>query len=184
MLGVKGSEVREPGRLFEEKPKKVKHLAIGKKIKLKYDYAQKYSGGGANGLINGLKGTRDYRDGIWQGYEGVDLVATIDLGNVEKIKEISCGFLQQQVSWIFFPKFVQFETSTDGAKFNVVKIFDNRSASEKFDIKAKVKDFIAKFEPQNARYVRVVAKNIGVCPDWHPGAGGKAWIFADEIVVK
>ena len=34
-----------------------------------------------------------------------------------------------------------------------------------------------------ARYVRVVAKNFGVCPDWHLGKGGNAWIFADEIEV-
>ncbi len=35
-----------------------------------------------------------------------------------------------------------------------------------------------------AHYIRVFAKNRGVCPHWHPGAGGKAWIFADEIVVE
>jgi hypothetical protein len=35
-----------------------------------------------------------------------------------------------------------------------------------------------------ARYVRVRAKNVGVCPAWHPGAGGKAWIFVDEIIVE
>ena len=35
-----------------------------------------------------------------------------------------------------------------------------------------------------ARYVRMVAKTIGLCPDWHVGAGEKAWIFCDEIVVE
>ena len=34
------------------------------------------------------------------------------------------------------------------------------------------------------RYVRVQAKNIGVCPAGHPGAGEKAWVMADEIVVE
>ena len=34
------------------------------------------------------------------------------------------------------------------------------------------------------RYVKVLAKNRGVCPSWHPGAGGKAWIFADEISIE
>jgi hypothetical protein len=32
--------------------------------------------------------------------------------------------------------------------------------------------------------VRVVAKTIGAVPDWHFGAGGKARLFADEIVVE
>ena len=29
-----------------------------------------------------------------------------------------------------------------------------------------------------------VAENRGRCPDWHPGAGEKAWIFADEITIE
>ena len=37
---------------------------------------------------------------------------------------------------------------------------------------------------QQARYVRATARNIGVCPDWHPGAGEKAWIFADELIIE
>jgi len=28
------------------------------------------------------------------------------------------------------------------------------------------------------------AKNIKTLPDWHPGAGEKAWIFVDEVIVE
>ena len=35
-----------------------------------------------------------------------------------------------------------------------------------------------------ARYVRVKASNMKTCPSWHNGAGGPAWIFADEVVVE
>jgi hexosaminidase len=34
-----------------------------------------------------------------------------------------------------------------------------------------------------ARYVKVKAKNPGVCPEWHPGKGKSCWIFADEIQI-
>jgi len=30
----------------------------------------------------------------------------------------------------------------------------------------------------------VKVTGTGTCPDWHKGAGGKAWIFADEIIVR
>jgi hypothetical protein len=30
----------------------------------------------------------------------------------------------------------------------------------------------------------VVAKNYGPCPTWHLGAGGKSWLFLDEVDVK
>lgn len=40
--------------------------------------------------------------------------------------------------------------------------------------------------PQNtrARYLKIRAKNIGICPEWHGGSGGKAWLFVDEVMVE
>jgi hypothetical protein len=35
-----------------------------------------------------------------------------------------------------------------------------------------------------ARYIRILAKSIGSCPEWHVGAGEKAWLFADEIIIE
>jgi hexosaminidase len=49
---------------------------------------------------------------------------------------------------------------------------------------AVIKEFSARFEPRRARFVRVRARSLGNVPEWHYGAGGKAWLFADEIVVE
>ena len=38
--------------------------------------------------------------------------------------------------------------------------------------------------PKSCRYLRILAGNIGVCPSWHKGAGGKAWLFVDEIIIN
>jgi hypothetical protein len=46
------------------------------------------------------------------------------------------------------------------------------------------KDFIQSIEHNNIRYIKIYAENIKTCPDWHPGAGGKAWIFIDEVVIE
>jgi hypothetical protein len=35
-----------------------------------------------------------------------------------------------------------------------------------------------------ARYLRVKATNYGTIPDWHPGKGGRAHIFIDELIVR
>ena len=37
---------------------------------------------------------------------------------------------------------------------------------------------------ESYRYVRVQAENVGVCPEWHPGAGGKSWVFSDEMIIE
>ena len=47
-----------------------------------------------------------------------------------------------------------------------------------------VKDFVKAIPPRQARYVRVKAYNYGTIPAWHPGHGGQAWIFIDEIIIQ
>jgi hypothetical protein len=42
----------------------------------------------------------------------------------------------------------------------------------------------ARAATEQARYIRVRARSVGVCPEWHAGAGGPAWVFADEIRVN
>ncbi|MBI3189190.1 MAG: hypothetical protein HYZ33_00935 [Ignavibacteriales bacterium] len=47
-----------------------------------------------------------------------------------------------------------------------------------------LKEFSAELKNQKARFVRVQAKNVGRCPEWHKGKGEKAWLFVDEIQCK
>ncbi|MDT8346891.1 MAG: GH92 family glycosyl hydrolase, partial [Flavobacteriaceae bacterium] len=50
-------------------------------IVLGTDYANQYNGGGTNALIDGLRGTKDFRTGAWQGYQDTDLIATLNRGS-------------------------------------------------------------------------------------------------------
>ena len=79
------------------------------------------------------------------------------------------------------PTQVEFYISNDGKNFKRVGVVDNmidpqleEAVTQELDVRRIMK----------ARYVKMVAKNIGVCPDWHVGAGEKAWIFCDEIIVE
>ena len=133
------------------------------------------------GLINGKRGSRDYYDGRWLGYEGEDFEALIDLGKETPVKQITCGFLSQQMSWIFLPQKLEIFVSEDGVKYELVKQFKEEL---KIFPKAEIKNYKAQFKSRPVRYIKVKAKNVSVCPDWHPGAGGKAWLFVDEIIVE
>jgi hexosaminidase len=44
--------------------------------------------------------------------------------------------------------------------------------------------FVAKDLNVRARCVRVHARNLARIPGWHPAAGQKAWLFADELMVN
>jgi hexosaminidase len=97
-------------------------------------------------------------------------------------RKIIVTFLQSAGSWIFMPRFVEYAISNDGEDFNTVASVKNEIPIDYPD--AIIKEFRANVPDAKARYIKVSAKNIGVCPPNHPGAGGKAWIFVDEIVVR
>ena len=157
------------------------HRATGKIIDLKTEYSSKYPAGGDKALVDGLKGGSTFFDGFWQGYEGNDLSLVIDLGNQNKLSEITVDFIQNIDSRIFLPGWVEFSYSNDGKEFIFLTREENNISTKKQG------NFIKKFKyygkPVDAKFIKIHAKNIGNCPSWHPGAGEKSWIFADEIVV-
>jgi hypothetical protein len=148
-------------------------------IRLQTQYSHQYTGGSDQALVDGVRGGPDFRLGAWQGYEGTDAAVVLDLGKIRTIDSVRLGCLQDENSWIFFPEHVEFSFSSDGTAFSRKIVVRN-------DIPlrapgALLKEFAVKGEP--ARFVKVRAKNIGLCPPWHKGSGGKAWVFVDELIV-
>lgn len=145
-------------------------------------YSPQYTGGGHDALIDGVRGVEDFRVGGWQGYEGNDLETVIDLGAVKPVRRIGATFLQDNNAWIFFPTSVRFELSTDGATYR--SVFEGGSGVAPQQEGAIRKTVSAALDAVEARYVRIRATNIGLCPPWHKGSGNKAWLFVDEIEVE
>ncbi|HSE31045.1 MAG TPA: GH92 family glycosyl hydrolase [Pyrinomonadaceae bacterium] len=154
-------------------------------LKIQSSYSSQYSGGGDSALIDGIRGTTNWSGGAWQGYQGIDLVALIDLGEQKTISNLGAGFLQDVGSWIWMPRRVEFEISPDGQKFHPVLTIENHTPDGNGSpVGVVVKDFKGDIRPQPGRYVRIRAVTFGKIPAWHPGHGGDAWIFADEIWVN
>ena len=160
---------------------KLDHSAIEKKLTLVNNAHKKYSGESIDALVNGLGGTTNFRDASWQGFEAEDVVATIDLGKVQKVKSIEARFLQDQVVWIFLPQKVEIEHSIDGHNFeSLYEYYPNNEFSfiqKIFEYKAEPKDL-------ESRFIRVKGLNLNKCPDYHPGAGRPCWVFSDEILIN
>ncbi len=159
------------------------HLALGKEPRLSYAFRPRYSGGGPLGLVDGLRGGKSHTDGRWQGFEGDDLAAVLDLGASRRIESITVGFLQNTPSWAFLPRSVEAALSDDGKTFRALPAVEGFEATDR-DGSVLLKDVKIAAAGAAARYIRVTAKSIGRCPAWHSGAGGKAWLFADEIIVE
>jgi len=103
---------------------------------------------------------------------------------MKKIKLITARFLESQVSWIFAPVEVYFEVSADGINYKKVFYIDLKEKSGSPNRGSRIIPVTTVLDENNVKFVRVTAKNIGKCPDWHLGAGGKTWIFTDELIVE
>lgn len=139
-----------------------------------------YNKNGVYDLIDGQKGSLHYTDGRWLGYTN-DMEVIIDLGEVKEINEVMVGFLQDTRAWIYYPKFVEFYFSIDGEKFSLLKRED-KDKNEKREEVGK-KDILAEGQ-RRARYIKIFAKNEGVCPVWSimPGEG-PTFMFVDQVTV-
>jgi hexosaminidase len=157
------------------------HKAIALPIEVKYPYSKKYSGKGEYTLTDANRSTMNVRSGNWLGFNGIDFDGTIDLLQPTKISKVTIGFFQKIDSWIFLPEKIEVSISNDGKKYKVVAIVNNEVPKKENII---IKDFIVNFKPNTVRYIKIVGKNIKECPEWHVGAGKKAFLFIDEIVVE
>lgn len=147
-------------------------------ITLLTSYENQYAAGGDLALIDMIKGGKDFRTGAWQGYQGVNLEAIVDLGAVQLITGIETSFFQDINAWIFMPEKVRYFSSLDGKNFSPITEIENKIDP---DLWGSHIQYFKSDQSIKTRFIKVVAINRGTCPDWHKGAGNPSWIFADEI---
>ncbi|MEG8945650.1 glycoside hydrolase family 20 protein [Rosettibacter firmus] len=158
------------------------HKALKGKVNYINKYDLRYRANEEKTLTDGIVGTIDFHDGLWQGFEGEDFEVIIDLNSEKEITKVVPRFFLNVNSWIFLPSKVEISLSKDGINFENKKLIINEIPQKTSEI--LIKDFVADYNKVKARYIKVFAENIKKCPDWHPGAGDKTWLFIDEIIVE
>ena len=99
-----------------------------------------------------------------------------------RVSEVSVGYLTNTGIWIFEPIEIDLALSRDGVNFREIEKIKRDPGS--WNTEARIERLTRPITPVDAHYVRVTAKNRGTCPPDHPGKGGKAWVFVDEITVN
>ncbi|RBL87965.1 glycoside hydrolase family 20 protein [Chitinophaga flava] len=145
------------------------HLALGKKVIYNRPYNEKYAAQKEATLVNGYRGSLTYGDGQWQGFLG-DMDVTVDLEKVISLHNLSINFMQLTGPGVYIPAWVEVQLSDDGKNFRTVQQVNN-------DVPVSLstlafKDFKFDLKDQQARYIRVHARNEQ-----------RGFMFADEIIV-
>ncbi|MCE3075970.1 glycoside hydrolase family 20 protein [Chryseobacterium gwangjuense] len=150
----------------------------GKKITLEQQPNENYSFGGAFTLVDGIIGNQRQLGKTWLGFQGKDVVATIDFGQKTQFSEVYFNTLDNKGSWIHFAKSAQIFISDDGTNFKMIK---EVGKDEILNAKGKIKLNLGN---QSSKYIKVKIENAGIIPAGNPGADSKAWLFVDEIGVN
>ncbi len=158
------------------------HLAFAKDIRIDQKYDNPKEGDYAYRLNDGIVGSSYYDDGCYLGFQGTDADILIDLEEETTIHKILLTALQRRLSWIFRPEKVEIYASDDGKQFKKAATI-NASIDAKKHGRVKV-EYLKEFDNLKTRYIKLKVKNIKKCPKWHTGAGGRAWIFLDEIIIQ
>ena len=147
----------------------------GKSIVLEEQPSENYSFGGAFTLVDGIIGNQKQLGKTWLGFQGKDVVATIDFGQKTPFSEVYFNTLDNKGSWIHLAKSAQIFISDDGTDFKMIKEIGK---DEIFSLKGKIKLNVGN---QNSKYLKIKIENAGIIPAGNPGADSKAWLFVDEI---
>ena len=111
--------------------------------------------------------------------------AVIDLGEPKAIHRVGVDCLRAQAPWIFLPRRVEIGVSMDGESWidagwiEIPLVRSPETEAVRLWIDRRGGD-----GPTEVRFLRVLARNRGRLPEWHPGYPEDAWVFADEIVVE
>ena len=168
----------------------VRKISSTYNVTIKEKYSRQYSAGGDLGLVDGIRGSVNFRLGGWQGYQRKDFEAIIDLKEPRNVTQLAAGFLQDIKSWIWMPRYVEFYTSMDGVTYRFAGRVGHNVAEDDYtpqihDLGVTITDDYGNVgSGVEARYIKVFAKNYGKIPKWHLGAGGNAYIFTDEVIIK
>ena len=152
-------------------------ISTGMAITLDNQPAKQYSDMGAVTLVNGLFGSPSYFRKNWLGFDGQDLVATIDLMEAKNFSTINMNTLDNKGDWIHAAIGVEILVSNNGTDYISIK------KVSKEEIDAALGRLSIQFSTQNARYIKVIANCQKNIPKGYTGAGQKAWLFVDEIAV-
>lgn len=152
-------------------------------IELKSEFVPHYHGGGAQILLDGVHGTENWKKGDWQGYQGIDFEAIIDLKGKQNISQVGATFVQDSRSWILLPKKFEVFYSTDKGK--TYQLFDEVNIEvEPLREDIFIEKVLTEVQELKADHLKVKAYFYGKLPEGHTSEGEDSYIFIDEIIIQ
>lgn len=151
--------------------------ATGRAITLVTPASKGYPGNGAFTLVDGVisdKGLLRSKDIL--GFSGSNMEAIIDLGKSMPVQNVTLYAFEQKPSWIHPPASVDVLLSEDGITYHNFGSTNSSNTQRFLSYAINGND--------QARFVKVIARPLGIIPEGQAGAGKPAWLMVHEIAVN
>ena len=179
---LKAVAVRPSGNSRVLTEKITMNKATLKPITLHQPVNQQYGFKGAPTLVDGLKGSPNYKTGRWIAFYRNDLEAVIDLLQLTEISKAGIATCVEKGDWIFDARGMKVEISSDGK--NYVEVAALELPPMEKDARNGIYEHVLSFPPMQARYVKITALSEKQIPDWHGGKGHPGFLFVDEVTIE
>ena len=150
--------------------------------KLAFEPSKSYKGSGALTLFDLEKGDEDFGTGKWLGFQDTPFEIQMDFKAPQNIQNIAFSTLAAEGSHIFPPSKVEVWVKTQSSDW---KLVDTQKPEQPKGNRDRMLQMYETEINQNG-IVAIKAKltPVNPLPKWHPGAGGKGWVFIDEILIN
>jgi len=138
---------------------------------------EKYKGQGRLTLVNKKKASLSYGNPAWVGFDSV-AIAKVVFNNKMMVKNIDIGFLCDPQSWIFPPSEITlYLNDSNNNSDKIITLVDGLDSM----VPSTMKNINIEINKE-VNSLRIVITNLQHIPEWHEGAGNKAWLFMDEWI--
>ena len=171
-----------PSELVEKSFLKIENRLAVKKVELLEAPHQRYAGQGVKSLFDLKRGTADFGSSDWLGFDGKDAILLIDLGSPKVFEEVIISALSNTGAWIFPPAGLEAWVAKNGNDYELItkEIYQQLEK----DAEPSRQFYHLKMKPQQYQWLKIIVKNTGLIPAWHPGKDTPAWLFIDEAIIK
>lgn len=139
-----------------------------------------YKFGGAQSLVDGIKGNGNYRTGRWIGFSGKNCDATIQLPRRMTLSNVTFNTAVFTDDAVAGCRGVQVFSSDDGSNWHLIasEEYPATEGRRNYEVETHSVNFSS---PREMNYLRVVIRPDYIFPAGHQYAGCLGFLFVDEI---
>lgn len=144
---------------------------------------EQYKGTGVEGLTDGKKGMpENFRDPTWMGFREGPFGALFYFDGKKTVKSVTVSTCTNVGSYILPAARVEVWGGKDARNLRLLKTEAPTPLTKSDLVLVANPGTRLSIPPAAYGCLKVVAVPVGKLPEWHPGAGQKAWVFVDEVL--